>query len=118
MQPQLSTVAGTDEQTSPVGFRMEGPFSTAQGDLAVLDLSYTRLLGGAESVTRVVSTGKAAYVVADGKTTEVPADRAGALALGDGAGGVGELGIAGWARDEKAEQRAVMVDARTQTLGL
>ena len=106
MQLQLTAVAGTDAGTGPVGFRMEGPFSTAEGDMAVLDLRYTRLLGGKESVTRVVSTGDAVYVVADGKTTELPADDAAELALGDGGGGVGDLGIAGWARDENVAERA------------
>lgn len=105
LRVQLSATAGTDEATGPVGFRMEGPFSTADGELPVLDLRYTSLLGDDEAVTRVVSTGEAVYVVADGEVTEVPPEDAGALRLGDGGGGVADLGIAGWVRDPKVETR-------------
>ena len=103
---QMTATAGLDTPTEPVGFRMEGPFSTTDGDLAILDLRYTRLLGGKEDVTQVVSTGKAVYVVADGKVTEVPADQAAGLRLGGGDGGIAALGIAGWAADDpKVEER-------------
>ena len=103
---QLTATAGVDSPTAPVGFRMEGPFSTAKGTLAVLDLRYTRLLGGKEDVTQVVSTGDAVYVVAGGRVTEVPTADAARLRLGDGDGGVSELGVAGWAEDAKVQKRA------------
>lgn len=103
---QLSATAGTDQPAGPVGFRMEGPFSFDSGsDLPVLDLTYGQLLGGDEAATRVVSTGEAAYVVADGKVTEVPPERAGALRLGDSDGGFTDLGIAGWVEDPEVEER-------------
>ena len=105
MDLQLSATAGTDEPTGPVGFRMEGPFSTAGADLPVLDLRYTSLLGGEELVRRVVSTGEAMFVVTDDKVTEIPTEDAGRLRLGDGGGGIGDLGIEGWARDAKVEKR-------------
>ena len=105
---QLSATAGTDQPTGEVGFRMEGPFSFASdGDLPVLDLEYVQLLGGDdEAVTRVVSTGRAVYVVVDGKVTEVPPERAGALRLGDGGEGFADLGIGGWVEDAEVEERA------------
>jgi hypothetical protein len=96
---QLDATAGPDEGAGPVGFRMEGPFSFAgDGTLPVLDLQYTRLLGENEQTSRVLSTGEAMYVVADGQTTAVPANATGGLRLGeaDGDGGFADLGIAGW----------------------
>ena len=96
---ELNATAGADEPTGPVGFRMEGPYSfTGDGTLPVLDLQYTRLLGQNEQTSRVLSTGEAMYVVADGQTTEVPANATGGLRLGDGDGdgGFADLGIAGW----------------------
>lgn len=103
---QLSATTGSDPPAGPVGFRMEGPFSfDSGGDLPVLDLTYTQLLGGEEAATRVVSTGEAAYVVAAGKVTEVPPDQAGALRLGDSDGGFADLGIGGWVEDPDVEER-------------
>ena len=102
---QLASTAGIDDATGPVGFRMEGPFSMGEGTLPVLDLRYTRLLGDRESVIQVVSTGEAAFVVADGKTVEVPPEEAAGLRLGDGDGGIADLGIAGWVRDPEVEDR-------------
>lgn len=97
---ELNATAGADDAaTGPVGFRMEGPFSFAgDGSLPVLDLEYTRLLGQNEQTSRVLSTGEAMYVVADGETTAVPANATGGLRLGDGDGdgGFADLGIAGW----------------------
>lgn len=108
MELQLSASAGTDAPTGAVGFRMEGPFSTAGGaggGLPVLDLRYTNLLGGEERVTRVVSTGEAVFVVVDDEVTEVPPEDAADLRLGDGSGGIADLGIEGWARDAKVQER-------------
>lgn len=102
---RLASTAGEDGGVGPVGFRMEGPFSTAGGTLPVLDLRYTRLLADQESVIQVVSTGEAAFVVTDGETVEVPPDDAARLRLGDGDGGIADLGIAGWVRDPKVEDR-------------
>lgn len=101
----LSATAGADDdRTGPVGFRMEGPFSTAGGGLPVLDLRYTRLLGTEESVTRVVSTGNAVFVVVDGEVTPVPPERSARLRLGDGDGGMADLGIAGWVEDPQVRE--------------
>jgi hypothetical protein len=102
---QLSTSAGEGEKAGPVGFRMEGPFAIGDGAMPVLDLRYTRLLGDRTSETRVVSTGEVAFVVADGKTIEVPPEEAARLRLGDGDGGIADLGIAGWARAPEVEER-------------
>ncbi|HVE45541.1 MAG TPA: hypothetical protein VNA57_02175 [Acidimicrobiales bacterium] len=102
---QLSATAGAEQPTGPVGFRMEGPFSTAKGELPLLDLRYTRLLGGDEVMTRIVSTGDAVYLVADGKVSEVPVQKTAQLRLGDGDGGIADLGIAGWIKDAVVEER-------------
>ena len=96
---QLSASAGGDEPTGPVGFRVVGPFSFDGEGNAVLDLEYTRLLGSEEAVTQVVSTGDAVYVVTEGDVVEVPAEQASALRLGDGSGGIADLGVAGWVRE-------------------
>ena len=107
MALQLSATAGADQPAGPVGFRMEGPFSLAsEGDLPVLDLRYTRLLGGTEDVVQVVSTGEVAYVVASGQVTQVPEDQTGALRLGDPGDGFADLGIAGWVEDPKVQERS------------
>lgn len=100
---QLTASAGDGGQAGPVGFRMEGPFAIGDGAMPVLDLRYVRLLGDRESETRVVSTGEVAFVVAGGKTIEVPPEEAARLRLGDGDGGVADLGIAGWARQPRVE---------------
>lgn len=101
---QLSATAG-DDGAGPIGFRVEGPFSF-EGDteIAVVDLTYTRLLGDEELTSQVLSTGDAVYVVTDGDVAEVPAADAGELRLGDGSGGVADLGIAGWVRDPQVEE--------------
>lgn len=107
MALQLSATAAGDHPAGPVGFRMEGPFSLSEdGDLPVLDLRYTRLVGGREDEVRVVSTGTAAYVVAGGKVTEVPEEDGGALRLGGPDEGFADLGISGWVEDPKVDERA------------
>lgn len=97
---ELRATAGQEEQTAPVGFRVEGPFSYAEGTtLPVLDLTSTNLLGDQEIVTAIVSTGEALFLVADGEVTEVPSDQTAALRLGSGDSVVGDLGVAGWVRE-------------------
>jgi hypothetical protein len=95
----LELTASTDE-TEPVGFRVEGPFSfESDGDLPVLDLTYTRLLGSEEEQVTIESDGTT--VTVDGE--EVPEDRVGALRLGDGdVAGLEDLDLSDWVED--AEQ--------------
>jgi hypothetical protein len=79
-----------------------GSFSfESEGDLPILDLTYTQLLGDEERATTVLSTGEAAYVVTDGSAVEVPESELGALRLGEGERpeGFDDLGIAGWVDD-------------------
>jgi hypothetical protein len=79
---------------------VDGPFSySGEGELAIVDLAYTQLLGDEQVTTRVVSTGTAAYVVADDEVVELAGDDVEPLRLGDGNGGVTDLGIGGWIRD-------------------
>lgn len=96
-------LSATAEDSGDVGFRVEGPYSFAgDGELAILDLSVTELLGDDEESTRVVSTGDAAYVVIGGEVTEV--DDPASFRLGDDEG-FAELGVAGWAEDIEEEDR-------------
>lgn len=107
MDLQLSATAGDQTPTGPVGFRMEGPFSfTGGGPLPVLDLRYTRLLGGERGVVRVVSTGQELFVVDGGEVRQVPEDAAARLRLGDRGGGFADLGVAGWVREPRVEEGA------------
>ena len=110
---QLAATAGADDPAGPVGFRVEGPFSySGDGELAVVDLSYTQLLGEQQLTTRVVSTGSAAYVVDGDEVIELAGDDTAPLRLGDGNGGVTDLGIGGWIRDPQVSESD---DGRTIT---
>jgi hypothetical protein len=83
----------------PVGFTMSGRFDAGAGTtLPVLDLTYTRLLGGREEEITVRSDGSRMVVATDGVPVEVPPDQARRLQLarGDRPAGLGELGVGGW----------------------
>lgn len=96
--------------SGPVGFRLEGPFDfDSGGDVPVLDLTYTRLLGDEEQAVRVVSDGESVTVEQDGADpVEVPDDELDALRLGDGgAAGLEDLDLADWVEDpEETEDGA------------
>jgi hypothetical protein len=98
---ELAATSGSDAApTGPVGFRVEGPFSfEGEHTLAVVDFTYTQLLGGDSEEMRLVSTGSEAFVTTGGETIEVPDSELGALKLDDGDTGVAELGFAGWVDD-------------------
>jgi hypothetical protein len=98
-----ASAGGEDKPTGPVGFRLRGPFAFSDAhDLAVFDLTYSRLLGGDEETSRVRSTGEAAYVTVDGKSYRVPkADLASLRVSDDASGGFADLGISGWVRDAR-----------------
>jgi hypothetical protein len=101
---RLAASAGVHEdETGPVGFHLIGPFSfDSSHELAVFDLTFTRLLGGDEQVSRVRSTGESAFVTVEGKSYKVPqADLASLRVSDDGEGGLSGLGIAGWVRNAK-----------------
>ena len=84
--------------TGPVGFELRGPFSfEGTGELATVDLTHVRLLGDSTQEMRLVSTGERAYLVVAGEdAVELTAAQAAPLRLGDGNGGVTDLGFAGW----------------------
>lgn len=92
-------------KTGPVGFAMDGRYWLRHGkDLPVLDFTYEQLLGTQASATsRIVSTGTDMFVRSGDTVTEVPPAQRQQLALGDGSGGVSDLGIAGWVRDPKEQ---------------
>jgi hypothetical protein len=117
---ELAASSGVDEQrTGPVGFRVEGPFSfDSENELAVVDLTYTQLLGANTEEMRLVSTGSKAYVTAAGETLEVPDNQLAALKLSDDNTGVAELGFAGWVDDPVvADGPAVDGDATQRITG-
>jgi hypothetical protein len=77
----------TGEDTGPVGFSLDGPFSLAgPGSLPVARLDYTRMAGGEESRATFVSDGEEAFVLVGDERH--PLDREAAAALrapqGDG----------------------------------
>jgi hypothetical protein len=97
--PEGSTTTSGPGAVGPVGFTMKGRFDAGAGtDLPVLDLTYTRLLGGNEEVVTVQSDGRRMVVTSGGVPVEVPPDQARRLQLGGGdrPAGLGELGIGGW----------------------
>ena len=102
-------VTGTttgDQPAGPVGFSVEGPFSDQGGGrFPVLDLRYSRLLGGTRQDSHVVSDGNAVYLVTDGRTVELTSDQASALRLGTHGTPVADLGIAGWMEGARVETR-------------
>jgi endonuclease YncB( thermonuclease family) len=96
---RLAASAGdTADGTKPVGFRLAGPFEFSQRhDLAVFDVTYTRLLGDRSQTTEVRSTGEAAFVTAGGKAYRVARGDLAPLRVSKDAGnGFGDLGISGW----------------------
>lgn len=103
MDLRFAATSGTgDSQTDPVGFELSGPFSFDDtNDLAVFDLTYTRLLGGDEKESTVLSTGNAAFVTVGGKTYQVDEGDLAAFKISDDdGGGLTDLGIADWVRNE------------------
>lgn len=96
------------EGGQPVGFKLEGPFEIPQeeGELARGDLEFTRLLGAEQQVRRFVSTGDRAWVVADGKVTEVPGQslatlRAGSAEGAEATSAFSGLGFEQWTKESE-----------------
>lgn len=107
------------EETGPVGFRLQGPFSfESDGSLPVADLRYTRLLGRETQEASFISTGKAAFVRADGRLVELDEAQVEALRLdedeGDGDAGLDQLDLAQWVEDPE-EERGPRVDGVATT---
>ncbi len=116
---RLAASAGSGERASgPVGFRLEGPFAmSSDHDLAVFDLTYTRLLGSNSRTNEVRSTGDAAFVTSGGKVYRVPDDELAPLRVSEEAkGGFGDLGIAGWVTDAKVRSGERVDGERTQVI--
>lgn len=103
----MATTAADPHSENPVGFRMKGPFSyRAERPFPELDLRYTSLLGAGEQAVRIVSDGHSVELVHDsGDRTPVPPRQASLLRLGDGDGGIADLGVAGWVIDPAVVER-------------
>ena len=96
--------ADSGESTDPVGFELSGAFDLDAGEtFPILDLTYTRLLGGDEEAVTVQSDGDHLFVTQDGSAVEVPPEQAGPLRKSDAQSeGVTEgLGISGWINGAK-----------------
>ena len=112
------------EDTGPVGFEIEGPYSfQSNSDLAVLDLTYRILLGEEDSEEwRLVSTGEKAWLVVDEKVTAVSEEQAAPLRLSAGprSAAVPALDIAGWMNDPTAteERGAVTLSGEAKASAL
>lgn len=66
--------APADRPQRGIGFELTGPFSLAKRDpLPATRMRYTRLLGARRVSAVLTSTGREAYVTADGKTTQLDA---------------------------------------------
>ena len=97
--------ATTAEVAEPVGFRLDGRFQYGDdGELPVMDFTYTDLLAGEEVEAGIVSDGERAWVIADGTTTELSAEEAEPLRLGGGEG-FADIGIASWVDDPSETAR-------------
>lgn len=97
--------ASTPEVAEPVGFRVEGSFSfTSDGELPLMDFTYTELLAGEENVAAVVSDGETVWVDVDGQVVELAGDDAASLRLGEDEG-FADLGIASWVEDGREAER-------------
>lgn len=96
----LEVVLGSqDDDEADTGFRLEGPFSLDGGELPVMNMEYTRLVGPQQASVTLISTGSEAFVEVDGVAYALPPDRAAGLRREDGGGeGLGALDLAQWAK--------------------
>jgi len=76
LQFKLVTGAGetpADNAADEVGFSLQGPFAlAAPGALPVAQIDYTRLAGGSQTKTQIISTGTKAFVGIGAKVYELP----------------------------------------------
>ena len=101
----LELLASTENGSSRVGFLLEGDFAVGEdeGDLPVADLEYTRVTGGTRQTTRFISTGKKAFVRADGPLIELDDEDVEDLRVRDGAddSGLEGLALGDWVENPK-----------------
>ncbi|HET6811507.1 MAG TPA: hypothetical protein VFH50_10910 [Acidimicrobiales bacterium] len=94
---------GLDGGGREVGYRLSGPFSDPPPGqrLPVLRLT-VETLGGADAATTIVSSGQRAWIESGGSRQPLTAAQTAQLAAGVEPGGdltgLGQLGVAGWAR--------------------
>jgi hypothetical protein len=101
----VELTASAADVAKPIGFKVEGTFDVSgDGDLPVLDFTYTELLADDENVATVTSDGDQVVVDVDGEQHVLTADDASALRMGDDEG-FADLGIASWVQDPKEEKQ-------------
>ncbi len=111
-----STVDAPEGQGT--GFQVDGPFAVGRevGSLPVADLRYTRITGSTRRVTRFVSTGRAAFVEVEGRTTRLTDQQvAGLRVTEDGSGGGLEgLSLRSWLDEPEVADGPAMDGAATE----
>ena len=117
-----ASAVGGGKDAGPVGFKLQGPFSfDSSGELPVADLRYTRLLGRDSDEASFISTGREAFVRADGRLVRLDDRQVQSLSLRDGDDGGGsddagldQLDLAAWV-DDAEEESGPKVDGVTTT---
>ena len=111
-----STVDAPDGQGT--GFQVEGPFAVGRtvGSLPVADLRFTRITGSARRTTRFVSTGSAAFVEVDGRTTRLGDQQVAGLRVTDesSGGGLEGLSLRTWLDDPQVADGPVVDGVATE----
>lgn len=69
-------------------------------------MEYTRLVGPQQATVTLISTGSEAFVEVDGIAYALPPDRAAGLRREGGAGGLGALDLAEWAKSPRLAESA------------
>jgi hypothetical protein len=101
----VELTASAPDVAKPIGFKVEGTFDVSgDGELPVLDFTYTELLADDENVATVTSDGNQVVVDVDGQEHVLSADDAGSLRMGDD-DGFADLGIASWVKEPNEEKK-------------
>ena len=103
------------------GFSVEGTFAVGEkkGALPLADLQYTRITGAERRTTRFVSTGTRAFVVVDGRLTELDENQVAGLRVQEegSAGGLEGLSLRQWFDDPELAPGPELDGATDQITG-
>jgi hypothetical protein len=108
-------------ETARLGFKLDGPFALARdGGLPVAKLRYTQISGDREAAATFISTGREAFVEADGAARRLPDAqtaplRAAAGELSEG-GGVRALDLERWMRDPALDDGPALAGDETDRI--
>ncbi len=105
LRMKLTASAGTEGAERPVGFEIDGAFSSPPGvgQLPVARLRRVRVVGDTRQATTFISTGQRAFLEVEGQAYELPEARLVGLRAADApeeqGSGLQRLEVAKWARD-------------------